>query len=124
MDMTCLPPAAPKGRLRYMNMNMMRACGALHGEIKLDADHDVFLELDAFDPRWRSHYPTLKAACAAAGCEDLRQDWLRTDAGKQIADCLRNVPDYLADAARERELASHTVDPLPHQLAEDEEEDL
>jgi hypothetical protein len=86
----------------------------------LDTEHEVFLELDAFDPKWRSHYPTMKAACEAACCEDLRQDWLRTEAGARIAEALRNVPDYLADAARERELASHTVDRLPHQMVDDE----
>jgi hypothetical protein len=88
----------------------------------MDSDHEVFLELDAFDPKWRSHYPTMKAACAAAGCEDLRQDWIRTDTGAKIAAAMQNVPDYAADAARERELSTHGLDPLPYQETGDEEE--
>jgi hypothetical protein len=121
MDMTCLPPAAIKGRLRNMNMVHDARLRRATWEMKLDFEHDVFLELDAFDPKWRSHYPTMKAACAAAGCEDLRQDWIASDTGARIAEALRNVPDYIGDAARERELATHTVDALPYQLADDEE---
>jgi hypothetical protein len=104
-----------------MNMNMMRACGALHEEAMYQ--HDVFLELDAFDPRWRSHYPTMKAACAAAGCEALRQDWIGSDAGAKIEAALRDVPDYLGDTLREQELSTHTVDPLPYQSTDDGEDE-
>jgi hypothetical protein len=75
--------------------------------------HDLFEELDAFNPRWQSEYRTIEAAAKAAGALELYQDWLRTEHGQHYLRNIRSAHDHAADnerrkAQREAELAMAT----------------
>lgn len=64
-------------------------------------------ELYAFDPKWRVHYLTTRAAASAAGALSL---WLQLCAGRlaQIGCGSAGIPDYLVHAV--------TVSSLPYTL--------
>jgi len=45
--------------------------------------HELFLELNAFDPRWQQRYKRIKDAADAAGCTGLYYLWLHTPEGQR-----------------------------------------
>jgi hypothetical protein len=77
--------------------------------------HELFLELDAFDPKWQLHYDTTETAAIAAGVYDLWQDYCRTKHHRQSMTCNPNqVPDTLEAIRTEYEAAASTS--LPYRL--------
>lgn len=48
--------------------------------------HELFEELQAFNPRWQQDYCTLQAAASAAGLQDMYSDWCR-GRGAHTAGC-------------------------------------
>jgi hypothetical protein len=58
--------------------------------------HDLFWELEAFDPRWQTRYSTIKQAAEAAGVMLEYHSWLSTAEGKTYRRAMRGVPDTLA----------------------------
>lgn len=57
--------------------------------------HHLFLELDAFNLRWQSVYPTIFAAAKAAECLDLYSAWLYTADGMKYKATMLGVRDTL-----------------------------
>lgn len=67
--------------------------------------HELFDELEAFDPKWQTHYPTLLAAAKAARAEELFCQWLSwTAEGNKYAHSMNGVPDYSVKRADARSL--------------------
>jgi hypothetical protein len=67
--------------------------------------HELFEELEAFDPRWREHYATLEAAALHAGCIDLYKQWRKTPEGKSVSAFYKDVPDYVSAIKASQEAA-------------------
>jgi len=68
--------------------------------------HDLFWELEAFDPKWQMHYRTLALAARAAGVLNLYGDWLKSPDGVRYSVQMAGVPDtvqMIEDAKRIRE---------------------
>jgi hypothetical protein len=76
--------------------------------------HELFEELDAFDPKWRDHYATVRGAAIAAACHDLYLKWRSTPEGQACAAIYRDVPDYLGATRAAQEAA----DRLPFNLGD------
>lgn len=71
--------------------------------------HPLFEELEAYNPKWRTAYATLRAAAQSAQCLGLYYAWLRTPAGEAYRTHVASVPDVAA-------LKGQTVaelDPVP-----------
>lgn len=60
--------------------------------------HDLFDELDAFNPKWRDVYPTVRSAAEAAEVMGLYVDWTHTPEGMAYKSAFADVPDYAAAA--------------------------
>ena len=76
--------------------------------------HELFEELDAFNPRWREHYPTIASAAAAASCTDLYRQWAATPEGASYRLRMSGVPDYQGAVKAAQEAA----DRLPHKIGD------
>jgi len=76
--------------------------------------HELFDELEAFDPRWQQHYRTTREAVLAAGerAVELFRDWAAGD-GKGSVAC-QSVPDTIAAVERLQRAAASTS--LPFRL--------
>ncbi len=74
--------------------------------------HELFEELEAFDPKYRDHYATVRAAAIAAGVHDMYLAWRKTAEGKACAAIYRDVPDYVSAIKAAQEAA----DRLPHNI--------
>lgn len=72
--------------------------------------HELFEELNAFDPKWPDHYLTIGEAAQYAGLTDLYRDWAQTTEGREhielfaVPDILSAVEEAQRDADIEREL--------------------
>ena len=66
--------------------------------------HDLFLELEAFNPRWQIVYASVGQAAKAAKVLPMFQEWLLTEEGKHYQEIVRDVPDYEANNAAERRM--------------------
>lgn len=67
-----------------------------------DDRHDLFLDLDAFDPKWQIHYKTIALAATAAKVMHMYSEWLGTVDGRRYQEILRDVPDTIAKNEAER----------------------
>lgn len=57
--------------------------------------HELFEELEAFNPRWQQRYATIRDASIAAGVLPLYVTWLETThQGALYSFRMRDVPDY------------------------------
>jgi hypothetical protein len=57
--------------------------------------HELFEELEAFNPRWQQRFPTIRDASKAAGVLPLFEEWLEsTPDGLRYAVQMKCVPDY------------------------------
>lgn len=65
--------------------------------------HDLFFELEAFNPRWQTRYRTVKDAALAAGVPDVFKQWLTTAEGQRYALLHTDVPDVLEITRRQQE---------------------
>jgi hypothetical protein len=77
--------------------------------------HDLFEELDAWNPRWRDYYRTIWQAAQACGVhtEIAYAAWIKTDDGRNYERLMYGVPNYQAAI----ETAQEAVDRLPVGLA-------
>lgn len=75
--------------------------------------HELFEELEAFNPKWQSHYASTVDAAYAAGVLDLYYEWKNSPDGKRITDFTK-APDVLGALRREAALAQS--DSLPYRL--------
>lgn len=64
-------------------------------------------ELDAFDPKWKEHYPSIGAAALAAEATELFARWVKTDDGKKYLGTITGLPDHVGDSKREAEALMH-----------------
>ena len=74
--------------------------------------HQLFEELEAFDPRYAQRYRTLRDAAIAADCLPLFLDYLRSAQGQAYATEVAAVPDALGAI----EAAQESADRLPYTL--------
>lgn len=72
-----------------------------------DLTTELMEELDAFDPKWKEHYPSVGAAAHAAEATGLYTLWRDTPTGIKYRETVRNVPDHVGQskAAAEAERA-------------------
>lgn len=76
--------------------------------------HELFEELDAFDPKWRDRYPTIGEAAGAAGVPGLYHEWRSTPEGRAYAARMAGVPNY----AQAIKAAQEAAERLPHKLGD------
>lgn len=69
-----------------------------------DDKHDLFWELDAFDPKWQTRYRTLREAAQAANCLPDYYAYMNTAEGLQYRIRWQDVPDTVAQNAAQRQL--------------------
>lgn len=62
--------------------------------------HELFEELEAFDPRWQQHYPRIIDAATAADVLDLYAAWTKTQAGLAYQRSMTGVEDARRDDMR------------------------
>lgn len=75
--------------------------------------HELWDELEAFDPKWQQHYATTETAAAAAGVCAQWHDYCRTR--RQTMACNpRQVADVAGTIRREQEAAASSS--LPYRL--------
>lgn len=65
--------------------------------------HDLFWELEAFNPRWQTCYRTVLEAAKAAQVIEMYTDWLFTPTGKRYQELHNDVPDTLERVRLEQE---------------------
>jgi len=70
-----------------------------------DLTLELHEELDAFDPAWKTKYPSIGHAALAANVTDLYARWTRTEDGVKYLKSIRGVPDRVGDSRREAEAA-------------------
>lgn len=70
-----------------------------------DLTEELHDELDAFDPRWKEHYPSIGRAAIAADVIGLYSRWVETDDGKKYIATIRQLPDHVGRSKREAEAA-------------------
>jgi hypothetical protein len=60
--------------------------------------HELFEELDAFDPNWQKNYKTILEAVSACGypANHLFNHWLNTPEGWRYIQTMAGTPDYLS----------------------------
>ena len=86
--------------------------------------HDLFLELNAFDPHWQKHYPTLRAAAEAASCLPEYYNYMQTSEGMLHKLRFTDIPDTVAQNRAERRLRERMMKYMPkHVKLEDWESD-
>jgi hypothetical protein len=67
--------------------------------------HELFEELDAFDPKWQEHYLSLRSAALAANCLELYDSWRKTPDGARVDRAVGGTPDYLSAIKTAQEAA-------------------
>ena len=67
--------------------------------------HDLFEELDAWNPRWREYCRTVWDAAQAAGVADLYRAWIKTEDGRNYERLTFGVPNYQSAICAAREAA-------------------
>ena len=75
--------------------------------------HELFEELDAFDPQWQNRYPSVLSAAAAAKCKDLLNQWLDTPEGEVYLTNVAAVRDYMAEIEQYRRQVEAEQSALP-----------
>lgn len=70
---------------------------------------ELFLELDAFDPKWQEHYTSVFWAAQAADVMGLYSAWKRSPSGQRYAQLVYGLPDRLRDTEAERRLMAHAL---------------
>ncbi len=68
--------------------------------------HELFEELEAFDPKWQSHYANIAQAACAAGVMNIYRYWIKTREGEAYLRLSAGVPDYKGAIEKEQESAS------------------
>lgn len=68
--------------------------------------HELFEELDAFDPRWRINFSSVISAAKAAGAESLLDQYLQTPEGEGYLANVAAVRDYLAEIEEHKRLVA------------------
>jgi uncharacterized protein (UPF0147 family) len=71
--------------------------------------HELFEELEAWNPHWQQVARSIRDAAERAQVEALYEDWLRTAEGIAYLERISNVPDY----ARAIEAQREAVERLP-----------
>ena len=66
--------------------------------------HELFEELEAFDPKWQEHYRSLFEAATAAKVRDLLVQYLETPAGGAYLSHTAGVRDYKAEIEEHQRL--------------------
>ena len=59
--------------------------------------HELFEELEAFDPKWQEKHKSLFEAAQAAGANDLLREYLETPQGESYLAHIAAVRDYLTE---------------------------
>lgn len=75
--------------------------------------HELFEELDAFNPKWQTIYSSLPIAAKAAGVSKMFQEWLLSPQGTHYQEIVRDVPDYEAYNEAERRMRGALLTRLP-----------
>jgi hypothetical protein len=70
----------------------------------LEDKHEVFWEVEAFDPHWQTHYDTLRAASSAANCLPAYYDYMGTSEGRLRHMRFLDVPDTVQSNRLERKM--------------------
>lgn len=65
--------------------------------------HELFDELDAYDPKWQTHYDRLRDAAVAANCMNLYYEFMLTPQGRHYQQLMFGVRDTVAQNRAERE---------------------
>ena len=78
--------------------------------------HELWDELEAFDPKWQLHYDTTHDAAIAANVVELWQEYCQSNPHRrQSMACLpRQVPDTVGAIRKQQEAAQSTS--LPYRL--------
>lgn len=77
--------------------------------------HELWEELEAFDPKWQLHFETTEDAAIAAGVQEIWREYCRDFPRRQSMACSpRQVPDTAAAVRRQQEAAASTS--LPYRL--------
>lgn len=80
-----------------------------------DDRHELWDELEAFDPKWQMHYDTTEDAAIAANVHGLWHDYCRDRRYARSMACQpRQVPDTAGVVRREQQTAASTS--LPYRL--------
>lgn len=66
--------------------------------------HELFYQLDAFNPHWQKVYATIRSAAEAANCLPDYYDYMQTSEGMQYRLRMQDVPDTVAQNRAERRL--------------------
>lgn len=75
--------------------------------------HELFDELDAWNPKWRQITRSLRDAAQQAGVMDIYLQWLGTPEGAAYLQKFAGTPDYLGAVRKQQEAA----DRLPFSLS-------
>lgn len=75
--------------------------------------HELFDELDAFDPRWQSKYRSVISAAKAAGVGELLRDWLSSHQGETYLSHIHATRDYLKEIEDYKKLREEEESKLP-----------
>jgi len=67
--------------------------------------HELFEELDAWNPKWQTVAPSIRSAAEQAGVMSLYLDWLSTPEGAQYLQRTAGTPDYLGAVKAAQEAA-------------------
>jgi hypothetical protein len=77
--------------------------------------HELFEELDAFDPKWQERYATVGDAARDAGVMELYCDWTTTDEGRRYITGVLPVRDYRGEIRAQQEAEENSS--LPFKLS-------
>lgn len=81
----------------------------------MQTQHELWDELEAFDPKWQLHYDTTEAAAIAANVLDIWQDYCRNPKHRPTMACSpKQVPDTVGDLRKQHQAAASTS--LPYRL--------
>jgi len=75
--------------------------------------HELFEELDAFNPHWQQAYRSVIAAAKAAGAQELLSDWLKTHQGETYLSHIHATRDYLKEIEEYKALIAEEESKLP-----------
>lgn len=79
----------------------------------MNSKHELFEELEAFDPSWQNRYTSVTSAAKAAKCEDLLVDWLSTHQGETYLAHIHATRDYLEEIREYQDLLADEESKLP-----------
>jgi len=75
--------------------------------------HELFEELDAFDPQWQKNYRSVISAAQAAGASAILKEWLRTHQGETYLSHIHATRDYLKEIEEYKALIAEEESKLP-----------